>query len=48
MKEQVVGSTRTFILTKGFVEVSGHAALLGEDQRVGYLLSCMLIQIDPK
>jgi hypothetical protein len=31
MKEQVVGSTRTFVLTKGFTEVSGHSALVGED-----------------
>ena len=31
MKEQVVGSTRTFVLTKGFVQVGKHAALLGED-----------------
>ena len=31
MKEQVVGSTRTFVLTKGFTQVGGHAALLGED-----------------
>jgi hypothetical protein len=31
MKEQVVGSTRTFVLTKGFTTVSEHAALVGED-----------------
>ena len=31
MKDQVVGSTRTFVLTKGFTQVNGHAALLGED-----------------
>lgn len=31
MKEQVVGSTRTFVLTKGFTTVSEHAALIGED-----------------
>jgi hypothetical protein len=31
MKEQVVGSTRTFILTKGFTTVSEHAALIGDD-----------------
>lgn len=31
MKEQVVGSTRTFVLTKGFTQVGGHAALIGED-----------------
>ena len=31
MKEQVVGSTRTFVLTKGFTQVGAHAALLGED-----------------
>ena len=31
MKEQVVGSTRTFVLAKGFAQVGGHAALIGED-----------------
>ena len=31
MKEHVVGSTRTFVLTKGFAEVGAHAALIGED-----------------
>ena len=31
MKEQVVGSTRPFVLTKGFTQVNGHAALIGED-----------------
>lgn len=31
MKEQVVGSTRTFVLTKGFTQVGQHAALIGED-----------------
>jgi hypothetical protein len=31
MKEQVVGSTRTFVLTKGFTQVNGHAVLIGED-----------------
>jgi hypothetical protein len=31
MKEQVVGSTRTFVMTKGFTQVGNHAALLGED-----------------
>ena len=31
MKEQIVGSTRTFVLTKGFTQVGGHAALIGDD-----------------
>jgi hypothetical protein len=31
LKEQVVGSTRTFVLAKGFVQVGSHAALIGED-----------------
>jgi hypothetical protein len=31
MKEQIVGSTRTFVLTKGFTQVKGHAALIGDD-----------------
>jgi hypothetical protein len=31
MKEQVVGSTRTFVLAKGFTQVGSHAALIGED-----------------
>src|SRR5215208_3517719 len=31
MKEQVVGSTRTFVLTKGFTQVGSHSALIGED-----------------
>ncbi len=31
MKEQVIGSTRPFVLTKGFTQVNGHAALIGED-----------------
>lgn len=31
MKEQVVGSTRTFVLTKGFTQVGQHAALIGDD-----------------
>lgn len=31
MKEQVVGSTRTFVLSKGFAQVGSHAALIGED-----------------
>lgn len=31
MKEQVVGSTRTFVLSKGFAKVGSHAALIGED-----------------
>ncbi len=31
MNEQVVGSTRTFVLAKGFIQVGNHAALIGED-----------------
>ena len=31
MKEQVVGSTRTFVLSNGFAQVGSHAALIGED-----------------
>jgi hypothetical protein len=31
MKEQVVGSTRTFVLTKGFTQIGQHAALIGDD-----------------
>lgn len=31
MKEQIVGSTRTFVLTKGFMQVGGHSALIGDD-----------------
>jgi len=31
MKEQVIGSTRTFVLAKGFTQVGQHAALIGDD-----------------
>jgi hypothetical protein len=31
MKEQIVGSTRTFVLSKGYDQVGGHATLIGED-----------------
>lgn len=31
MKEQVVGSTRTFVLAKGFTQIGSHAALIGDD-----------------
>jgi len=31
MAEQIVGSTRTFVLAKGFTQVGTHAALIGED-----------------
>ena len=31
MAEQTIGSTRTFVLTKGFTQVGDHAALIGED-----------------
>jgi hypothetical protein len=31
MPEETVGSTRTFVLAKGFTQVGNHAALIGED-----------------
>lgn len=31
MTEQTIGSTRTFVLAKGFAQVGAHAALIGED-----------------
>lgn len=31
MAEQIVGSTRTFVLAKGFAQTGNHAALIGED-----------------
>jgi len=31
MKEQIVGSTRSFVLSKGYDHLGGHAALIGED-----------------
>jgi hypothetical protein len=31
MDEQVVGSTRDFVLAKGFIQVGVHATLIGED-----------------
>ena len=31
MTEQTVGSTRTFVLAKGFTQSGGHSALIGED-----------------
>jgi hypothetical protein len=31
MVEQTIGSTRTFVLAKGFTQVGNHAALIGED-----------------
>ncbi len=31
MTEQTIGSTRTFVLSKGFIQVGAHAALIGED-----------------
>ena len=31
MAEQTIGSTRTFVLAKGFTKVGNHAALTGED-----------------
>jgi len=31
MTEQTIGSTRTFVLAKGFSQVGNHAALIGED-----------------
>jgi len=31
MAEEAVGSTRTFVLTKGFTQAGSHAALIGDD-----------------
>ena len=31
MAEQTIGSTRTFVLAKGFTQIGVHAALIGED-----------------
>lgn len=31
MAEQTIGSTRTFVLAKGFAQVGSHTALIGED-----------------
>jgi len=31
MADQTIGSTRTFVLAKGFTQVGDHAALIGED-----------------
>ena len=31
MTEQIIGSTRTFVLAKGFTQVGNQAALIGED-----------------
>ena len=31
MVEQTIGSTRSFVLAKGFTQVGSHAALIGED-----------------
>ncbi len=31
MAEQTIGSTRTFVLAKGFTQVGSHPALIGED-----------------
>lgn len=31
MAEETVGSTRTFVLTKGFTQAGAHAALIGDD-----------------
>ena len=31
MAEQTIGSTRTFVLAKGFIQVGNHSALMGED-----------------
>jgi hypothetical protein len=31
MNEQTVGSTRTFVLARGFTQAGAHAALIGED-----------------
>ncbi len=31
MPDQTIGSTRAFVLAKGFIQVGNHAALIGED-----------------
>ena len=31
MAEQTIGSTRAFVLAKGFIQVGNHSALMGED-----------------
>jgi hypothetical protein len=31
MAEQTIGSTRTFVLAKGFIQVGSHSVLIGED-----------------
>jgi hypothetical protein len=31
MAEQTIGSTRTFVLAKGFIQFGNHSALMGED-----------------
>jgi len=31
MADQIIGSTRTFVLARGFTEVGNHAALIGDD-----------------
>jgi len=31
MAKQTIGSTRTFVLAKGFIQVGNHSALIGED-----------------
>ena len=31
MTEQTIGSSRTFVLAKGFTQVGDHSALIGED-----------------
>jgi hypothetical protein len=31
MNEQTVGSTRTFVISRGFIQAGKHAALIGED-----------------
>jgi hypothetical protein len=31
MNEQTVGSTRTFVISRGFVQAGNHAALIGDD-----------------
>ncbi len=31
MADQTIGSTRTFVLAKGFIQIGNHSALIGED-----------------
>jgi hypothetical protein len=47
MTDQTIGSTRCFVLAKGFTQVGSHAALIGDDDTRDCLLNCMPILIAP-